>query len=127
MIPAEEEEEGEREEDEGGREEREGEKEKKKKEEGEGRKEEAEERWEEEGEGKNKASVLEGAVICLHKKLSSQGGQFLSCTANKNTVISPFFAVEVFSDGTHCPKTCSSNIVPLRKYFSIETFSHTDI
>ena len=32
--------------------------------------------------------------------------------------------MDIFSEGTRCPKICYSNIVPLRKLFSIETFSH---
>ena len=42
-------------------------------------------------------------------------------------VISPFFGVVIFLEGTRYPKICYSNIVPLRTFFSSETFSHMDI
>ena len=44
-----------------------------------------------------------------------------------HTVISHFFIVEIFSDGTRWLKICYLNIIPLRKIFSIEKFSHSDI
>ena len=37
------------------------------------------------------------------------------------------FVVEIFTDNIRCPKICYWDIVPLRKVFSVETFSRTDI
>ena len=39
----------------------------------------------------------------------------------RNTVITLFFVLEIFSDGTRYPKICYTNIIPVRRIFSIES------
>ena len=70
---------------------------------------------------------MEGTKFQTDSTLCDTGRVYTVLYSTHATIIAFFSCiVEIFSDGTRS-KICYSNIVPLQKFISIETFSHTDV